>query len=154
MQDLSKLVDKKKVKVVLVAFSKLAPAILRQIISTCREKKLQIKKLVDQQKGSLMNYHFKLFQPEELLGREPLSIDVYSIENMIKDKVVLITGAGGSIGSEICRQIAKYRPKLLIFLRSPSFFSIVWRTNFSLTTPIPILFLYSEIYKTKNVSNG
>ncbi len=53
---------------------------------------------------------------EDLLGREPISLDQQSIENFIRNKKVLITGAAGSIGSELCRQAAKFNPSLLLML--------------------------------------
>jgi len=53
---------------------------------------------------------------EDLLGREPVSLDTRAIENFIQNKVVLITGAAGSIGSELCRQVAKFRPSQLLLL--------------------------------------
>ncbi len=53
-------------------------------------------------------------QIEDLLGREPVDINLDSIMNYVKDKVVLVTGGGGSIGSELCRQIAANHPKMLI----------------------------------------
>lgn len=51
---------------------------------------------------------------EDLLGREPVSLDIEAIENDIKGKEILVTGGGGSIGSEICREVAKFQPKKLI----------------------------------------
>ena len=53
-------------------------------------------------------------QIEDLLGREPVKTDLDSITGYVKDKVVLVTGGGGSIGSELCRQIAANQPKMLI----------------------------------------
>ncbi len=55
-------------------------------------------------------------EPEDLLGRDPVDLNVDDISDYIRDKVVLITGAGGSIGSELCRQIAGYRPLRMILL--------------------------------------
>ena len=51
-----------------------------------------------------------------MLFRDEVQIDVESIAKYITDKTVLVTGGGGSIGSELCRQIAKFNPKLLVFL--------------------------------------
>ncbi len=53
---------------------------------------------------------------EDLLGRDPISVDMDSIAGYVKDKVVMVTGGGGSIGSELCRQIAGHNPKQLIIL--------------------------------------
>ncbi len=53
---------------------------------------------------------------EDLLGREPIKVDLDSILGYVKDKTVLVTGGGGSIGSELCRQIASHQPKKLIIL--------------------------------------
>jgi FlaA1/EpsC-like NDP-sugar epimerase len=55
-------------------------------------------------------------QVDDLLGRRPVSLDTKSIENFIQNKTVLITGAAGSIGSELSRQVAKFRPSLLLLL--------------------------------------
>lgn len=51
---------------------------------------------------------------EDLLGREPIKVDIDSILGYVKDKIILVTGGGGSIGSELCRQIATHQPKQLI----------------------------------------
>lgn len=53
---------------------------------------------------------------EDLLGREPIKVDIESILGYVKDKKVLVTGGGGSIGSELCRQIAAHQPKCLIIV--------------------------------------
>lgn len=53
---------------------------------------------------------------EDLLGREPIDVDIESILNYVKDKKILVTGGGGSIGSELCRQIATHQPKQLIIM--------------------------------------
>jgi len=60
-------------------------------------------------------------QPEDLLGREPVVLDEAGISEVLRDKVVLITGAGGSIGSELCRQVARYQPKQLVLYELSEF---------------------------------
>jgi len=53
---------------------------------------------------------------EDLLGRDPIELDMDSISDTLTDKTILVTGAGGSIGSEICRQVANFKPKHLILV--------------------------------------
>ena len=53
---------------------------------------------------------------EDILGRDPVVLDNNKIGNLIENKIILVTGAGGSIGSELCRQIIKYNPSKLILL--------------------------------------
>ena len=65
-------------------------------------------------KGSVHINNLRNVEVEDLLGREPVKFDMENISAYIKDKVVLVTGGGGSIGSELCRQIAGYLPKQLI----------------------------------------
>ncbi len=60
-------------------------------------------------------------EPEDLLGREPVQLDEPGIAETLSGKVVLITGAGGSIGSELCRQVARYRPARLVLYELSEF---------------------------------
>ena len=60
-------------------------------------------------------------EPEDLLGREPVKLDEHGIDLVLHGKTVLITGAGGSIGSELCRQVARYAPRRLVLVELSEF---------------------------------
>jgi len=75
-----------------------------------------IPKLEDLASGKVSVSHFRDVQVEDLLGREPVELDIDSISGYVTQKVVLVTGAGGSIGSEVCRQVARFLPEKLILL--------------------------------------
>ncbi|MCB5951546.1 polysaccharide biosynthesis protein [Enterococcus sp. BWT-B8] len=66
--------------------------------------------------GNITISGLKKINVVDLLGREEVQLDVDQLEGQITDKVILVTGAGGSIGSEICRQIMKFKPKQLLLL--------------------------------------
>ncbi|MFA7279983.1 MAG: nucleoside-diphosphate sugar epimerase/dehydratase [Sterolibacterium sp.] len=72
---------------------------------------------------------------EDLLGRDPVQLDERGLHGLLEGKVVLVTGAGGSIGSELCRQIAHYSPRLLIFLDLSEY--AVYRMEQEFTKSLP-----------------
>ncbi len=72
---------------------------------------------------------------EDLLGREPVKVNLKEISGYLKDKVVLVTGGGGSIGSELCRQIAGFTPKLLLIFDMSE--NSVYDLEFDLKTRFP-----------------
>lgn len=83
--------------------------------SQARLQPISSKPLRDEEESSVIK-NIKDIDMEKLLGREQIILENDEIENYIKNKIVMVTGGGGSIGSELCRQIAKVRPKLLIIL--------------------------------------
>lgn len=66
--------------------------------------------------GRVKSTRLRPVEVEDLLGREPVALDTASIEKLIQDRVVMVTGAGGSIGSELCRQISRLTPKRLLMV--------------------------------------
>jgi FlaA1/EpsC-like NDP-sugar epimerase len=74
---------------------------------------------------------------EDLLGRDPVQLDERGLHGLLEGKVVLVTGAGGSIGSELCRQIAHYSPRLLIFLDISEY--AVYRMEQEFTKSLPLV---------------
>jgi FlaA1/EpsC-like NDP-sugar epimerase len=75
---------------------------------------LTVPSVSELQDGSARIERVRTIEPEDLLGREPVQLDEAGIAEMISGKTVLVTGAGGSIGSELCRQIARYGPVCIV----------------------------------------
>jgi FlaA1/EpsC-like NDP-sugar epimerase len=92
---------------------------MRRIIEACEGTGLKarttpgIGELID---GKISFKTIREVSFEDLLGRDPIDLDLKSIGNYLKDRVILVTGAGGSIGSELCRQISTFTPKNLVLL--------------------------------------
>ena len=92
---------------------------VKEILDICKETGCELKKLPGVYQlvnGDVSVAKLKDVDVNDLLGREPIKTDLNSIMDYVSGKVVLVTGGGGSIGSELCRQIAKYKPKQLIIV--------------------------------------
>jgi FlaA1/EpsC-like NDP-sugar epimerase len=104
---------------VIIAIPSLNKKELNQIFQECAKTKAKtqiLPRIEDLVTGKLSVNHFRDVQVEDLLGREPVELDIESISEYVTGKVVLVTGAGGSIGSEISRQVSNFSPKQLILL--------------------------------------
>ncbi|MCL6458353.1 MAG: polysaccharide biosynthesis protein, partial [Gorillibacterium sp.] len=104
---------------IVIAIPSLRQKDLNRIYEECSgttAKTQIIPMLEDLAMGRVSVNQFREIQVEDLLGRQPVMLDTESISGLITGRVVLVTGAGGSIGSEICRQISKFSPARLILL--------------------------------------
>ncbi len=136
-QDISTIVKFHKIDEIILAIPSAKGEDLRDILSCCDIPDVKIKivpsfhKVID---GTFEIKPRKIFL-EDLLGRKPVDIDKRDVEGYIKDKTVLITGAGGSIGSELCRQIVQYNPeKIILFDHNENdvyFLEVELKTKFS-----------------------
>ena len=89
----------------------------KEIIEICRECPCGLKILpgiYQLLNGEVSVDKLRKVEIEDLLGREPIRVNLDEILGYVRDKVILVTGGGGSIGSELCRQIAGHQPKQLI----------------------------------------
>ena len=110
-------VEKHKIDKIYIAIPSAPRESVRDIINICSETDCEVKNLPDfyQYANSGISVEsMRSISVEDLLGREPIRAELTEVYDMIKDKVILVTGGGGSIGSELCRQIASHRPKKLI----------------------------------------
>jgi FlaA1/EpsC-like NDP-sugar epimerase len=102
-----------------IAIPSLSQKELHRIFDECAKTKAKtqiLPMLEDLVTGKISVNQFRDVQVEDLLGREPVELDINGISDYITDKVILVTGAGGSIGSEICRQVTQFNPRKLILL--------------------------------------
>lgn len=120
IQDIPKIVAEKNIKGIIIALPSAGSDTIREAVGQTRKaglKKIKIVpaigELIDGRVGLEI---LKDVPMEDLLGREPLRIDQKPIEDFIRNKKVLVTGAAGSIGSELCRQIIKFNPAALFLL--------------------------------------
>lgn len=104
---------------IIIAIPSLSKLETSNIIEICKKTKAKLKiipHLQDIMMGNVTINAIRDVQVEDLLGRDPVSTDLEGIASYVRQKVVLITGAGGSIGSELCRQIASFSPQKLLLL--------------------------------------
>lgn len=104
---------------IIVAMPAVAKSKVKEIIEICRKTECEVKTLPGMYQfmnGDVVVEKLRKVEIEDLLGRDSIQIDLDSLMNYVKNKVVLVTGGGGSIGSELCRQIANYQPKQLIIV--------------------------------------
>jgi FlaA1/EpsC-like NDP-sugar epimerase len=117
-------VEKRKVDEILIAIPSARSEDMRRIVDICKATQLPFKTIPGM--GELINGQVTINSIREvayrdLLGREPIRLDEAQIGRAIKGRRVLITGAGGSIGSELCRQACRYQPsQLVLFERAES----------------------------------
>jgi FlaA1/EpsC-like NDP-sugar epimerase len=112
-------VEKYKIDNIVIAIPSLKQSELNRIFEECSKTKAKtqiIPKLEDLMTGKISVNQFREVQVEDLLGRDPVELDIGSISEKVSGKTVLVTGAGGSIGSEICRQICKFNPSKIVLV--------------------------------------
>ncbi len=98
-----------------------APGTLRaKVVAACREREIRVRTLPTVfellRGGVQLNKQLREVRVEDVLGRDPIVRELDRVGAYLRDRIVLVTGAGGSIGSELCRQIAQVKPRLLVML--------------------------------------
>ncbi len=109
--------EKYKIEKILLAIPSATAEERRDILNICKETTCELKNLPGMYQfvtGTVSVSQMKDIAVEDLLGREPVKVDMKEIYDFIQGKTILVTGGGGSIGSELCRQIASHEPKQLI----------------------------------------
>lgn len=112
-----RLVEKYKIEEIYLSMPSASPKEVKKILEICKETKCKLKILpgiYQLLNGEVNVSKLRDVQIEDLLGRESIHVNLDEIMGYVSNQVVLVTGGGGSIGSELCRQIASHNPKLLI----------------------------------------
>lgn len=119
VEDIPELVKKFRIKKIIIAIPTLSQKRLNEINKICNIEGVELFKMPnieDVLSGELEVNNLKKVEVEDLLGRDPVELDMALISRELTNKTILVTGAGGSIGSEICRQVSKFDPQKIILL--------------------------------------
>lgn len=119
LKDIPELIEKYDIQMVTIAIPSLSRKKLRRIfelVESVRVKVNTMPSIEELASGKISVSKLKTIDVVDLLGRDEVKLDIESIKDQITDKVILVTGAGGSIGSEICRQIIQFNPAKLLLL--------------------------------------
>lgn len=120
--EIAKFVDEYKIEQIIFAIPSCEEEDRQRILNICSDTKVPVKVLpyigsliFDEQNPTLMN-QIRDIKVEDLLGRDPIKFDNQDVKDFINGKICMVTGGGGSIGSELVRQISKYNPKYVIIV--------------------------------------
>lgn len=117
--EIQNVVSEEGITTIIIAISTINSEEKRKILEICQKTKAKLKivpSISEIIEGKVQSIQMRDVKLKDLLGREEVILDKEGIDNYIKNKIVLVTGGGGSIGSELCRQITKHSPKRLIIL--------------------------------------
>ncbi|WP_270670111.1 polysaccharide biosynthesis protein [Paraclostridium bifermentans] len=119
VKDIDSIVTKYDIDEIIIAIANISRKDKKNIIEVCKKTKCKLKtipgifEIID---GKVDIKKIRDVQIEDLLGRDPVKVNLEEISGYLQNKVVLVTGGGGSIGSELCRQVSSLNPKQLIIL--------------------------------------
>ena len=119
IKDIERIVDTMGITKVVIAMPSLPIKKLNEVYDVARKTGAEcviLPNIDDVMSGNLHVQQLRNVEIEDLLGRDPVELDQTMIEKQLRGKKIFVTGAGGSIGSEICRQVAKFKPKEIIIL--------------------------------------
>ena len=119
VEQLPEICEERKIEEIAIAMPSASPQQLRRVIQVCEGTKIRFRtvpSITDIASGKLRVSQIRDVDINDLLGREAVKLDMDLIEAFARDKTILVTGAGGSIGSEMCRQLCNYNPKLLLLI--------------------------------------
>lgn len=155
IEQLPPIVQRLSVEHVIVAMPSASHQRRRQVVeltSQCGLHVLTVPSFDDLMSGRLSMSQLRPVDVEDLLGRDPVTLDGAGLQHLIGKQVVLISGAGGSIGSELCRQVLKYHPECLVCFDQSEYALYRLEQEFSqLETDIQIEFMVGDVRNARRV---
>ncbi len=145
-QDIAKICSQLKVELILIAIPSADSTQMRQIVNYCEQSKVAFRTLPnikDIADGTARINFLREVLIEDLLGREQIRLNWKAIDHSIVDRSILVTGGGGSIGSELCRQISQLRPKALIIVDNNEY--NLYKIDLQLRKKFPHAPIYSHL---------
>lgn len=117
--DIVRICEENKVDLIFFSIANIDNENKKQLLNICQKTAAKVRILPGMNeiiKDKKLFENLRDVEIEDILGRDPIKLDNKNIASLIKDKTILVTGGGGSIGSELCRQIMKYNPETLVML--------------------------------------
>ncbi|MFA9432259.1 polysaccharide biosynthesis protein [Egicoccus sp. AB-alg2] len=118
-EDLPDLVERYRIDDVVISIASASGPVMRELIERCERagrRPLIVPGLYEIVGGKVSLNRFRPVAVEDLLGRDPIELDLSALDDLLHGEVVLVTGAGGSIGSELARQVASFAPKRIVLV--------------------------------------
>ncbi|MDD3653289.1 MAG: nucleoside-diphosphate sugar epimerase/dehydratase [Desulfotomaculaceae bacterium] len=118
-EDIPAVVDRYGVEEIIIAIPSASSKTIRELVNISRNTPVRLKitpSVFDYIEGKVNLGKIRDVEVEDLLHREPVKVNLQKIAGYLKGRAVLVTGAGGSVGSELCRQVAAFKPRLIILL--------------------------------------
>ncbi|TKJ33217.1 MAG: polysaccharide biosynthesis protein [Planctomycetes bacterium B3_Pla] len=119
VEHLPKICEERDIEEIAIAMPSASHSELMRVVRVCEGAKIRfstVPSLTDIASGKLRVSQIREVDINDLLGRETVQLDLDLIEAFARDKIILVSGAGGSIGSEMCRQLCNFNPKLLLLV--------------------------------------
>lgn len=147
-QDIPNIAKEYQVEEIIIAIPSASGRTIREIMDICRQTQARVRIFQGTNELLADKYDFREIQMEDLLRREPVQLNLNKISGYIQNKTVLVSGAGGSIGSELCRQISRFSPQALVLVEYSE--NNLFQIELELREVFPGLTIHPELVDIKD----